>query len=87
MQLATIRKDHKTGKTDHPPHGQKDISDSLAGAVWHAEKAFSEGVTPQWQNVRTVQPYSKLLIDDNDALWDKVYAGVPLTEAEIARLK
>jgi hypothetical protein len=86
MQLATIRKDDKTGKIDHPPQGQKDISDRLAGAVWHAEKAFSEGVTGQWANVKAVQTYTPQ-IDDSDLLWEKVYNNIPLTEAEIARLK
>jgi hypothetical protein len=86
LELATVRKDEKTGKVDHPPHGQKDICDAVAGAVWHAEKAFAEGVTAQWQGVRTIQT-ATLQPDDNDVLWDKVYNNVPLTEAEIARLK
>ena len=86
MQLATVRKDDKTGKIDHPPDGQKDISDSLAGAVWHAEKAFSEGVTGQWNEVRSVTTFTPQ-IDDSELLWEKVYKGIPLNEAEIARLK
>ncbi len=86
MQLATVRKEDKTGKIDHPPHGQKDICDAVAGAVWHAEKAFAGGVTAQWQDVRTIQTATRQP-DDNDVLWDKVYNNVPLTEAEIARLK
>ena len=86
MQLATVRKDDKAGKIDHPPHGQKDISDSLAGAVWHAEKAFSEGVTGQWNEVRSVTTFTPQ-IDDSELLWEKVYKGIPLNEAEIARLK
>ena len=44
------------------------------------------GVTAQWQGVRTIQT-AALQPDDNDVLWDKVYNNVPLTEAEIARLK
>ena len=86
MQLATVRKDDKTGKIDHPVHGAKDISDSLAGAVWHAEKAFSEGVTGQWNEVRSVTTY-KPPVDDSELLWEKVYKGVPLNEDEIRRLK
>jgi hypothetical protein len=86
MPLATVRKDDKTGKIDHPPHGQKDISDSLAGAVWHAEKAFAEGVTGQWNEVRSVTTFTPQ-IDDSELLWEKVYKGIPLNEAEIARLK
>jgi hypothetical protein len=86
MELATVRKDDKTGKIDHPPHGKKDVSDSLAGAVWHAEKAFSEGVTGQWAEVKSVTTYTPP-IDDSELLWDKVYRGIPLNEDEIRRLK
>src|SRR6202008_743734 len=86
MQLATVRKDDKTGKIDHPPHGQKDISDSLAGAVWHAEKAFAEGVTGQWNEVRSVTTFTPQ-IDDSELLWEKVYKGIPLNEAEIEGVK
>ena len=31
---ASLQRDSETGKLDHPPNGSKDISDSLAGAVW-----------------------------------------------------
>ena len=86
MQLATVRKDEKTGQIDHPVHGQKDISDSVAGVVWHAEKSFAEGTTAQWLNVRGIQT-SAPEPDDSDLLWEKVYNNIPLTEAEIARLK
>jgi hypothetical protein len=82
---STPRQD-KTGKIDHPPHGQKDISDSLAGAVWHAEKSFAGGVTEQWQEVRSVTTFTPS-VDDSELLWEKVYNNIPLNEAEIARLK
>lgn len=88
MELATVRKDDKTGKIDHPIHGKKDVSDSLAGAVWHAEKGFAGGATSQWAEITTVQPEMKFgYADDNEYLWDKVYRGIPLNESEIARLK
>lgn len=87
MELATVRRDEKTGKIDHPPLGSKDCSDSLAGAVWHCEEAFATGATNQWQGVQTVQPYkAPFYRDENAELWDKVRRGLPLTEAEIAKL-
>lgn len=33
-ELIHLQRDTSTGKLDHPPDGSKDISDSLAGAVW-----------------------------------------------------
>lgn len=33
-ELIYLQRDTNTGKLDHPPNGSKDISDSLAGAVW-----------------------------------------------------
>jgi hypothetical protein len=33
-ELIHLQRDTTTGKLDHPPDGSKDISDSLAGAVW-----------------------------------------------------
>ena len=33
-ELIYLQRDTTTGKLDHPPNGSKDISDSLAGAVW-----------------------------------------------------
>lgn len=33
-ELIHLQRDSSTGKLDHPPDGSKDISDSLAGAVW-----------------------------------------------------
>lgn len=33
-ELIHLQRDTQTGKLDHPPDGSKDISDSLAGAVW-----------------------------------------------------
>lgn len=33
-ELIHLQRDTNTGKLDHPPDGSKDISDSLAGAVW-----------------------------------------------------
>jgi len=66
---------------------RKDVGDGVAGAVWHAEKAFAEGMTGAWQEVRTISTYDKSQMDDNDKLWEKVYRNIPLTEEEIARLK
>jgi hypothetical protein len=88
MELATIRRDDKTGRIDHPPHGKKDVSDGLAGAVWHAEQGFAGGATSQWATITTVQPEVHFgFASDNEMLWNKVENGIPLTEAEIARLK
>lgn len=33
-ELASLEKDTKKGKVDHPPHGSKDLSDALAGVVY-----------------------------------------------------
>lgn len=33
-ELIHLQRDTNTGKLDHPPDGSKDISDSLAGAIW-----------------------------------------------------
>lgn len=33
-ELIFLQRDTGTGKLDHPPDGSKDISDSLAGAIW-----------------------------------------------------
>jgi hypothetical protein len=52
MELATIRRDDKTGKTDHPIDGHKDVSDGVAGAVWHAEQAFVGGRRASGQGAR-----------------------------------
>ncbi|HEY1469391.1 MAG TPA: hypothetical protein VGF61_10130 [Candidatus Acidoferrum sp.] len=53
-ELATVIKDDKTGKIDHPPHSTKDCSDSAAGAVWNAEKTYVGAGTSQWSGVMTV---------------------------------
>jgi hypothetical protein len=88
MELATLRKDDKTGRIDHPPNGKKDVADGVAGAVFHAEKAFSTGVTSQWANVTTVRPEAQFgFLDDQEELWDKVARNIPLNEEEIGRLK
>ena len=34
MELASLEKDVKKNKIDHPPHGSKDVSDALAGVVY-----------------------------------------------------
>lgn len=33
-ELIHLQRDTTTGRLDHPPDGSKDISDSLAGAIW-----------------------------------------------------
>lgn len=33
-ELASLEKDTKRNKIDHPPHGSKDVSDALAGVVY-----------------------------------------------------
>lgn len=35
-ELVQLQRDVQTGKLDHPADGSKDMSDSLAGAVWNA---------------------------------------------------
>ena len=40
----------------------------------------------QWNEVRSVTTYTPK-VDDSELLWEKVYKGIPLNEAEIARLK
>jgi hypothetical protein len=89
MELATVRRDDKTGKIDHPPSGgKKDVADALAGAVWWAEQGFVNGATSQWKSITTVSQRMRFAIEsDNEALWDKVNRGIPLTEDEIYRLK
>jgi hypothetical protein len=87
-ELATIIKDEKHGKIDHVPHGSKDCSDSAAGAIWNAEKAYVGAGTSQWASVTTVNKESRRAQQsDNDALWEKVRRNIPLTEAEINRIK
>lgn len=83
-ELALVRRDTKNG---HSPRGKKDVADGVAGAVWHAERAFARGVKSQWLNVTTITPSWKVgFADDNDKLWDKVYRGISLTEEEIVRI-
>jgi hypothetical protein len=87
-ELATVIKDDKTGKIDHPPHSTKDCSDSAAGAVWNAEKTYVGAGTSQWSGVMTVNKESRQKPkDDNDWLWEKVRRNLPLTEDEINRIK
>jgi hypothetical protein len=88
MELATICRDDKTGKIDHPPNGKKDVSDSIAGAVFQAEKAWAGGASSQWASVTTVAPQPRSgFADDNEKLWWKVMHNIPLTEDEINRIK
>jgi len=89
MELATVRRDDNTGKIDHLPNGKKDVSDAIAGAVWQAEKGWSNGAgSSQWAGVTGIASEFKFGgSDDNEILWDKVNRGIPLTEAEIYRLK
>ena len=35
-ELTHLQKDANTGRVDHPASGSKDVSDSLAGAIWNA---------------------------------------------------
>nr|UXE44999.1 hypothetical protein Hi04_10k_c4039_00007 [uncultured bacterium] len=76
QELATVRRDDKTGKIDHPVHGSKDCSDAVAGAVWHAEQAFAGGTSGEWQEVRTISTYDRTKLDDNDALWWNIYSAL-----------
>jgi hypothetical protein len=88
MELATVRRDDKTGKIDHPPAGKKDVADALAGAVWWAENGYANGAGSQWKSIAAVSQRTRFAIEsENEALWDKVNRGVPLTEDEIYRLK
>jgi phage terminase large subunit-like protein len=89
MELATVHRDDSTGKIDHLPNGKKDVSDAIAGAVWQAEKGWSNGAgSRQWARVTgTASEFKFGGSDDNEILWDKVNRGIPLTEAEIYRLK
>jgi hypothetical protein len=64
MELATIRKDDRTGRLDHVPNGKKDVSDAVAGAIYHAEKAFATGATSQWAEVLAVQPRTPPLFNE-----------------------
>lgn len=34
LELASLEKDVKKGKVDHPPHGSKDVADALAGVAF-----------------------------------------------------
>lgn len=34
LELASLEKDTRKNKIDHPPHSSKDISDALAGVVY-----------------------------------------------------
>lgn len=34
VELASLEKDTKKNKIDHPPHGSKDVSDALAGVIY-----------------------------------------------------
>lgn len=36
VELVQLQRDVRTGKLDHPPEGSKDLSDSLAGALFNA---------------------------------------------------
>lgn len=88
MEMATVKKDDKTGKIDHPPHGHKDVSDAVAGAVWHAEKGFVGGATSQWGAVTTVQPEPHFgYRNEQEMLWDKIARHIPLSEDEINRIR
>lgn len=88
MELATIRRDDKTGKIDYSPNGKQDVSHSIAGAVFQAERAWAGGASSQWAIVTTVssQPRSGFA-DDSEKLWWKVMRNIPLTEEEINRIK
>jgi hypothetical protein len=88
MELATLIMDYKKNKIDHIQNGSKDTSDAVAGAMHHAEEAFTGGSTSEWQNALTVNsvPVSGVK-DDQEELWDKVNRGIPLSPEEIARLK
>lgn len=87
MELATLIMNPKKHKIDHPTPGSKDVADGLAGAVHHAEEAFTGGASSQWQNALSVNTAPLNEMSDDEELWDKINNGIPLTPEEIARLK
>jgi len=69
-------------------HNSKDVSDCFAAVIAHAEEGFAGGATSQWQEVTTVTPQKRTpIVDEQDALWDKIARGIPLSQAEIEKLK
>jgi hypothetical protein len=88
MELATLIMDYKHNKVDHVKNGSKDCADGVAGAAHHAEEAFAGGATSEWVNALSVNSTPVTGVkDDQEELWDKVNAGIPLNSDEIARLK
>lgn len=86
-ELATIRKDEKTGKIDHIPNGAKDVADAVAGAVWHAEQAYATGIAYVSQASSISMGSRSGFASRQDELWAKIDRGIPLSEAEIAELQ
>lgn len=88
LELSTIMIDLKHNKVDHPPHGSKDLSDAFAAVVSHCEQGFSGGSTSQWKDVITISAVDRgVILDDQEALWDKIQNNIPLSEDELGRLK
>jgi hypothetical protein len=88
LELSTIMIDLKHNKVDHPPHGSKDLADAFAAVISHCEQGFTGGATSQWKDIITVNAVDRaVILDDQEALWDKIQQGVPLSEEELARLK
>lgn len=88
-ELIYLQRDTSTGKLDHPANGSKDISDSLAGAIWDLSllpycpvlKDFvmyshePENLMPASINsiFGGLQPYDKYQFERGPELWDPLH--------------
>ena len=69
-----------------PLFSSVDQSDAVVNLRMANLTKYLKSLQVKWTQTLAGQT-AALQPDDNDVLWDKVYNGLPLTEAEIARLK
>lgn len=85
QELSNLEKNELKRKVDHPPNGSKDMADCLAGVVHHIEENFQTG-----RGVRV--PVKPGIIEgaeggtEQEDLWAKAQAGIPLSEDELKKL-
>lgn len=63
-EIVNLNKDNQTGKIDHDADKSKDLSDSLAGALWEASKYKTQYVYQYGEDLDTTLDLNNDLLDD-----------------------
>ena len=75
-ELLGLQYDAKKNKIDHRPNGSKDLTDALAGAVYHCSQADLPGTA------EAMMP-SRGIVDTTEDIWERLARGERITEQRI----